>query len=98
MRLVSISGQLVDEVKFAGGFLGHLEKGGQFSVKRAEISPGHWEVKEIAVNMRGKVLLFKSISVRQKELHDYFQPVPGDLSLFDAAGLLLNQALVAAKQ
>ena len=41
-RLVSINGQLVNEVKFAGGLLGHLEKGGQFAVKRAEIAPGHW--------------------------------------------------------
>jgi len=98
MRLVSLSGQLINEVKFAGGLLGHLEKGGRFSVKRAEISPGHWEVKEIVVNMQGKVLLFKSISVQQKELHSNFQPVPDDLTLFDAAGLLLKQALVAAKQ
>ena len=97
-RLVSLSGQLINEVKFAGGLLGHLEKGGRFSVKRAEISPGHWEVTEIVVNMQGKVLLFKSISVQQKELHSNFQPVPDDLTLFDAAGLLLKQALVAAKQ
>ena len=97
-RLVSLSGQLINEVKFAGGFLGHLEKGGRFSVKRAEISPGHWEATEIVVNMRGKVLLFKSISVQQKELHSNFQPVRDDLTLFDAAGLLLKQAIVAAKQ
>ena len=45
-RLVSINGQLVNEVKFAGGLLGHLEKGGQFAVKRAELTPGHWEVTE----------------------------------------------------
>ncbi|HEV2730082.1 MAG TPA: hypothetical protein VGV15_08620, partial [Terriglobales bacterium] len=68
-RLVSINGQLMNPVKFAGGLLGHLEKGGQFAVKRAEIAPGHWELTEIAVNMRGKALLFKTISVQQKELH-----------------------------
>ena len=98
MRLVSLNGQLTNEVKFGGGFFGHLEKGGQFSVKRTEISPGHWEVKEIVVNMRGKVLLFKSISVQQKEFHSNFQPVPDDLTWFDAAGLLLKQSLVAAKR
>ena len=97
-RLVSINGQLMNPVKFAGGLLGHLEKGGQFAVKRAEIAPGHWELTEIAVNMRGKALLFKTISVQQKELHTNFQRVPDDLSLSDAAGLLLKQALVAAKR
>jgi hypothetical protein len=97
-RLVSINGQLTNEVKFGGGFLGHLEKGGEFRMKRTEIAPGHWEVIEIVVNMRGKALLFKTISVQQKEVHSNFEPVPDDLSLSDAAGLLLQQTLVAAKR
>src|SRR5438445_5330265 len=97
-RLVSINGQLVNEVKFAGGLFGHLEKGGQFSVKRAEIIPGQWEVTEMAVNMRGKALLFKTISVQQKELHQNFERVPDDLTMSDAAALLLKQSLVAAKR
>lgn len=97
-RLVSINGRLINEVKFAGGFLGHLEKGGQFTVKRAELAPGDWEVTEMTVNMQGKALLFKSISVQQKELHSNFEPVPVDLSVSDAANLLLRQTLVAFKQ
>jgi hypothetical protein len=97
-RLVSINGRLRNDVKFGGGLLGRLEKGGEFSVKRTEISPGNWEVVEIVVNMRGKALLFKTISVQQKELHSSFQPVPHDLSLSDAAGLLLKETLVAAKR
>jgi hypothetical protein len=88
-RLVSINGQLMDEVKFAGGLLGHLEKGGQFSVKRTEVAPAHWELTEMAVNMRGKALLFKTISVQQKELHRNFERVPDDLTISDAA-LLQN--------
>jgi hypothetical protein len=97
-RLVSINCQLVNEVKFAGGLLGHLEKGGQFAVKRAEVTPGHWEVTDIAVNMRGKALLFKTISVQQKELHRNFERVAEDLSMSDAAALLLQQSLIAAKR
>ncbi len=96
-RLVSIKGQLANEVKFAGGLLGHLEKGGQFTVKRTEVAPAHWEVTEMAVNMRGKALLFKTISVRQKELHQNFERVPDNLTMADAAALLLKQALIAAK-
>lgn len=97
-RLVSIDGQLMSEVKFAGGLLGHLEKGGRFAVQRAEIASGRWELTEMAVNMRGKALIFKTISVQQKEHHTNFQPVPDDLTVSDAAGLLLKQALVAAKR
>ena len=97
-RLVSINGQLVNEVKFAGGLLGRLEKGGQFSVKRAEIAPGDWELTELAVNMHGRALLFKTISVQQKELHQHFERVQDDLSMSDAAALLLKQSLIAAKR
>jgi hypothetical protein len=95
LRLVSISGQLMDEVKFAGGLLGHLEKGGQFVVKRVEVAPTNWEIKELNVNMHGKALLFKTIAVQQKELHSNFQPVPDNMTLSDAANLLLKQAFVA---
>ena len=97
-RLVSINGQLMNEVKFGGGLLGHLEKGGQFTVKRAEVAAGDWEVTELNVNMHGKALLFKSISVQQKEVHSNFERVPEDLTLADAANLLLKQTLVAEKQ
>ena len=97
-RLVSITGQLMNEVKFAGGLLGHLEKGGQFSVKRSEVAPAHWELTEMAVNMRGKALLFKTISVQQNEFHRDFERVPGDLTISDAAAILLKQSLIAAKR
>jgi len=97
-RLVSINGHLVNEVKFAGGLLGHLEKGGQFAVKRTEVAPARWEVTEMAVNMQGKALLFKTISVQQKELHQDFERVPDDLTIADAAAILLKQSLIAANR
>ena len=97
-RLVSITGRLMNEVKFAGGLLGHLEKGGQFVVKRTEVTPAHWEVTEMAVNMQGKALLFKTISVQQKELHRNFERVPDDLTIADAAAILLKQSLIAARR
>ena len=97
-RLACVSGQLINEVKFGGGLLGHLEKGGQFTVKRSEIAPGDLETTEMIINMRGKALLFKNISVQQKELHTDFERLPADISLADAANLLLKQALIAANQ
>ena len=66
-------------------------------MKRAEILPDQWELTEMTVNMQGKALLFKAISVQQKEVHSDFQPVSEDLSISDAAALLLRQTLVAVK-
>ena len=95
-RLVSINGHLINDVKFVGGLLGHLEKGGQFAVKRTEVAPAHWEVTEMTVDMQGKAFLFKTISVQQKELHRNFERVPDDLTIADAAAILLKHSLVAA--
>ena len=67
-------------------------------VKRTEVAPAHWEVTEMAVDMRGKALLFKTISVQQKELHRNFEPVADDLTISDAAALLLKQPLIAARR
>jgi len=97
-RLIAIDGRLTSEVKFGGGLLGHLEKGGQFMVKRTQVAPNDWEVTELTVNMQGKALLFKSISVQQKELHSNFERMADDISIADAAGLLLRQTLVASKR
>src|SRR5437660_8478572 len=36
-RLAELSGHLIQEVKFGGGLLGHLDKGGQFSVKQEQV-------------------------------------------------------------
>jgi hypothetical protein len=88
----------MNEVKFGGGFLGHLEKGGEFTVKRAEIAPGDWELTELTVNMQGRALFFKSIAVQQKEVHSNFERMPDELTLADAANVLLKQTLVAANR
>ncbi len=96
-RMVSIWGKLIDDVKFGGGLLGHLERGGEFTVKRAEMSPGNWELTDLSVNMQGKALLFKTIAVQQRELHRDFERLPEDLNLPDAAGILLHQSVIAQR-
>jgi hypothetical protein len=97
-RLAAINGQLLNEVKFGGGLLGHLEKGGSFNVKRMEIAPGQWELTEMEVDMRGKALLFKTISVQQNERHHDFQRIPDDITMADAAAMLMNKSLLAEKR
>ncbi len=40
-RVEEITGHLIHEVKFGGGLLGHLNKGGTFDVKQAEVARGY---------------------------------------------------------
>jgi len=86
-RLVEISGRLNSEVKFAGGLLGHLDKGGTFYVKQQEVGPGCWEMTRMDVQMNGKALFFKTISVRTREIDTDFHPVPEAASIQQVAAL-----------
>ena len=95
-RLISISGQLMNDVRFGGGLLGHLEKGGRFIVKRVEIAPGDWELTDLTVNMQGKALLFKNIAVQQKEVHSNFERMPDEITMADAVNVLLRHTLIAS--
>lgn len=84
-RLAEINGQLTSEVKFGGGFFGHLDKGGTFIVKQSEVGEGRWEVTKLDVNMQGKALFFKTIGVQQNEIDSDFQPLPGSETMREAA-------------
>lgn len=94
-RLMEITGHLTHEVKFAGGLLGHLNPGGQFEVQQTEVAPGYWELTLLNVNMKGKALFFKTISVQQKLHRTDFREIPDNLTLVQAADLLRKQPVVA---
>jgi len=90
-RLAEIEGRLIHPVKFYGGLLGHLDEGGTFHVKQSEVGPGYWEVTLLHVDMRGKALFFKTISVQQDELRSNFQRVSDNLTPAQAAEELQKQ-------
>jgi len=97
-RLAAINGHLMEDVKFGGGLLGHLDKGGKFEVSQTEVAPGHWEMTVLDVDMKGKVLLFKTISVQETENHSDFHRVPDDLTLAQAADILNKQIVMASNR
>ena len=90
-RLAEISGHLMEEVKFGSGLLGHLDKGGTFDVKQESIAKGYWEMTVLNVDMNGKALFFKTITVRQKISRSEFKRVPDDLTVAQAIDLLKKQ-------
>src|SRR5260370_18946058 len=97
-RVVGRHGQLSADVKFAGGLLGYLEKGGHFSVEQRELLPGQWDLTFMEVDMKGKALFFKTIAVKEKEYRSEFRTVPDGLTLAEAADMLTKQGMVAANR
>ena len=97
-RLVRIRGQLMANVKFAGGLLGYLEKGGHFNVEQRELLPGQWDLTFMDIDVKGKALLFKTIAVQEQEYRSDFRTVPDDLTLAEAADMLTKKVNVAANR
>lgn len=89
-RLVEINGQLVSEVKFGGGILGHLDKGGTFTVKQQDVGSGHWEMTAMDIRMNGKALFFKTLAVREREINSEFRRLPDNTTPQQAADLLMR--------
>jgi hypothetical protein len=91
-QLARIDGRLTSEVKFAGGLLGHLDRGGVFSVRFRELTSGQWVMAALHVDMSGKALLFKTISVQEESDFEDYRRVPDNFTLQQAAELLRQQA------
>lgn len=87
-RLAEITGQLTSDVKFGWGLLGHLDQGGTFFVKQDDLGSGRWELAELNVQMSGKALLFKTITVREHQIFSDFRPEPNDASAKQAFDFL----------
>jgi len=97
-RLERIDGALMSDVKFGGGMLGHLNKGGTFAVRQQPVGNGVWEMASLNVQMNGKALFFHSITVHEKQECSNFRPVAGSTTPEEAASLLRHsEASASAK-
>lgn len=89
-RLVEVKGSLMSEVRFAGGLLGHLDKGGTFAVRQQEVGDGHWDLVFMSVHMTGRALFFKTIAVSERQTLSDYKPLPNGVTLQQAADFLLR--------
>jgi hypothetical protein len=87
-RLAGMDGTLFEDVNFGWGILGHLNKGGTFSVKQKDVGENHWEVISEEVNMNGRAVLFKTITRKQKQTRTEFRRVPNTMTIQQAYQIL----------
>ena len=71
-RIQTIKGTLTRDVPIGLGILGELHKGGTFNVERREVAPGHWQITDSHVHIRGRALLFKTIGEQEDETKTAF--------------------------
>jgi hypothetical protein len=90
-RIARIDGTLFREVSFGWGIFGHLDKGGHFRVQQADVGDGDWEITAMNLQITGKILLFKGISMISDEILSDFHRVPDDLTFAKAVDILKTE-------
>jgi hypothetical protein len=93
MRLVKLTGRLMQPVNFGWGLLGHIDAGGTFEVSRTEIAPGEWQITQTHVHINGHALFFKTIGDQEDEITSDYRPVPDDVDLDKAADMIRDGQL-----
>ena len=87
-RLTRLDAHLIADVDFGWGIIGRLNKGGTILLEQADIGGDDWEVTGMKLNMTGKVLMVKSLSLHITEETSHFLPVPPDVDYRKAIQLL----------
>jgi len=95
-RLTKLSGQLISSVEFGYGLLGHIDNGGTVEIGRVEVGASQWKTALIAIQLSGRLVLFKTISKQEYETRSDFRAVPDDLSLSQANQLTVPQIVPIA--
>jgi hypothetical protein len=99
-RLARIDGFLFREVSFGWGIIGHLNKGGRFRVQQADLGlgDGAWGITEVSLNISGKILLIKSISIVSDEVLTDFQLLPAKLTFAQGVEMLKAEQVKLANK
>jgi hypothetical protein len=91
LRLARIDGTLFREVTFGWGIVGHLDKGGRFCVQQADLGDGSWDITDMSLDIRGKILFFKSLSMVSEEVFTDFHRVPDATNFAQGVKLLQTE-------
>ncbi len=91
LRIAKIDGTLFKEVGFGWGILGHLDRGGRFTVQQQEVGDNVWEISCMGLHFTGKILLLKNLNIVSTEVFSGFKRVPADLTFAKAVELLKKE-------
>jgi hypothetical protein len=92
-RLALIDGTLFRDVTFGWGIIGHLNKGSHFRVQQGDLGLGdaEWGITSLSLNVTGRILLFKAISLVSDEVFSDFQKMPENFTFAQAVEMLRTE-------
>lgn len=96
-RLARMEAALFRDVAFGWGILGHLDKGGHFTIEQSDLGDGRWEATDMNIQFTGKALLFKTINMHQIEKLSDFRRIPDNTNLAQGIELLKRNGTSVAE-
>jgi hypothetical protein len=97
LRLVHIEGHLPGDVSIGFGILATIKAGSHFMSDRAYID-GHWRTVHVVTDIRGKAILFKSVSKNSDIGRSDFHYLQGDITLADAVTMAEDRQDVGSRK
>jgi hypothetical protein len=91
-RMVKLDGHLISDVNFGWGMIGRLYKGGTILVVQKDVGMHHWEQTHLQLNLTGKILMVKDLTIKTTETASDFRPVEKEMTYQDAIHLLQSQS------
>jgi hypothetical protein len=96
-RITRIDAHLIDDVDFGWGMIGRLHKGGTVLLEQADVGSHQWAVTRLKLNLTGRALLIKTLTVQMTEEESDFSPLPSPIDFRQAIQLLVTPASTQAE-
>jgi hypothetical protein len=87
-RMVRLEATLFRDVEFGWGILGRLYKGGHFDIEQSDLGDGRYETTYMNLDFTGKVMMVKSLKIRDTETLSEFHRIPDNLTLAKGVEML----------
>jgi len=97
-RLARFSGTLTQQVKFAHGLLGHINKGGTIEVTRVRLSPGLWGTRLFRTDFDGRFAIFRNIGKHLDETRNGFEPLASDTDIQRALEQIAHKSAIFSQK
>jgi hypothetical protein len=89
--MAKLSVHLISDVDFGWGIVGKLYKGGTILVEQKDVGEDHWEQNLLRLNLQGKILMLKALTIDTMEQESDYSPVPAEWTYKDAVKVLLSE-------
>jgi len=87
-RMVRLEATLFRDVDFGWGILGRLYKGGHFDIEQSDVGGGRYETTYMNLDFTGKVMMVKSLKIRDTETLSDFHRIGDNLTLAQGVEML----------